>query len=92
VKLTIRGRSGSLHQFVRKKKNIKGQIVEYPKVNGPRNPKNVNHWEWQLSWKEKIDDRWITGSLRVPPAKANKVEQMILATLDITEIQAFIKG
>ena len=52
----IPGRSGTLYQRTKKKRLKTGKIVEYPLVEGSRNPDNVRHWFWQLTWKEKTDD------------------------------------
>jgi len=92
MKLTIAGKSGSLHQFVRKVKNSKGQVVLYPKIKGSRNINKPQHWQWQITWKDKVDDRFVSQSMRVPPAKANIVKKMILQSLDIKEIQTFLRS
>jgi DNA (cytosine-5)-methyltransferase 1 len=77
MRLTIALKNGSLHQFVRKVKNRDGKVVEYPKVKGERDPNNPRHWQWQLSWKEKVDNKWRTRCLSVPANKALKVRKMI---------------
>jgi hypothetical protein len=51
VRLTIRGNQGSLHQFTQKVTNKHGEVVEYPKVRGTRDPDNPKHWRWQVTWK-----------------------------------------
>ncbi|NJQ96737.1 MAG: hypothetical protein HC784_01540 [Hydrococcus sp. CSU_1_8] len=91
MKLKIIGKCGSLNQFVRKVKNSKGQIVLYPKVKGQRNPNNPRHWAWNLTWKDKVDDKFISRSTNVPPGRVSQVKAMILENLDISEIQAFLK-
>ena len=55
MRLTMKGKNGSLNQFTQKVKNKHGEIIEYPKVNGIRDPNNPKHWRWKLTWKEKID-------------------------------------
>jgi hypothetical protein len=90
MKLKITNKSGSLHQFVKKIKNRKGQIVEYPKVTGIRDENNVKHWEWQLTWREKAEDRSISHCIRVKPKQVKKVRELILANVPVSEIQAFL--
>jgi hypothetical protein len=58
MRLTTTGANGSLHQFTQKVKNKRGEIVEYPKVRGDRDPNNLLHWQFQVTWKEKIDGKW----------------------------------
>jgi hypothetical protein len=90
VKLKITQKSGSLHQFIRRVKNAKGKIVEYPKVTGIRDINNPKHWEWQLTWREKVDDRWCSRCIRVKPSQVKKVKQSILENFSLSEIQAFL--
>jgi hypothetical protein len=91
MKLKITGKCGSLNQFIRKVKNSKGKIVEYPKVKGSRNINNYRDWAWSLTWKDKIDDRFISRSMNVNPDRVARVKTMILESVDIKEIQAFLK-
>jgi hypothetical protein len=90
VKLKITQKSGSLHQFIKKVKNAKGKIIEYPKVNGIRDINNSKHWEWHYTWREKIDDRWCSRCIRVKPGQVKKVKQSILESVSLSEIQAFL--
>jgi hypothetical protein len=90
MKIKITEKSGSLHQFVKKVKNRKGQVVEYPKVDGIRNINNVNHWEWHLTWHEKVDDRWKSRCARVKPKHVKRVKELILANAVISEILAVL--
>ena len=91
MKLTVQGKSGSLNQFVRKIINPKGDIVEYPKVRGTRNIDNPHHWAWNFTWKDKVDAKFISRSINVPPALVAEVKAMILENIAITQIQAFLK-
>jgi hypothetical protein len=86
MRLTARGVSGSLHQFTQKVTNKQGETVEYPKVKGTRNPNNVKHWKFQISWKEKVDGRWRTRCRKISSHKVTTVKQQILAGEDITRI------
>jgi hypothetical protein len=86
VKLTVVGKSGSLHQFIRKQKNKKGVILYYPKVIGSRKVSNPFDWEWQWSYKGK------TICVRVHPSKAIEVKELILKRSSISQIQAFLNS
>ncbi len=86
MRLAARGVSGSLHQFTQKVTNKHGEIVEYPKVKGTRNPNNVKHWKFQISWKEKVDGKWRTRCRKIPSHKVATVKQQILTGEDITRI------
>lgn len=86
MRLAAKGVSGSLHQFTQKVTNKHGNIVEYPKVNGIRNPNNVKHWRWQISWKEKVEDKWRTRCCKIPSSKVATVKHQILTGEDISQI------
>ena len=91
MRLSTKGKSGSLHQFVRKVRNKKGEILHYPKVKGERNHDNPLHWEYQLTWREKVDGVVKSHCIRVLPTKATKIKELIVKGVDITEIQRFLK-
>ena len=90
MRLTMKGKNGSLNQFTQKVKNKHGEIIEYPKVNGIRDPNNPKHWRWKLTWKEKIDDRWLTRGLLVQPSQVTKVQKSIAGNVGIEEIWEFL--
>lgn len=90
MRLTTRGNQGSLHQFTQKVTNKHGEVVEYPKVRGTRDPDNPKHWRWQVTWKEKIDDKWRTRCVVVPPGKVAWVKRSIAQSIGIERIQEFL--
>ncbi|AFY96851.1 hypothetical protein [Chamaesiphon minutus] len=90
MRLTMKGKNGSLNQFTQKVKNKHGDVIEYPKVNGIRDPNNSKHWRWKLTWKEKIDNRWLTRGLRVKPSQVAKVQKSIARNVGIEEIREFL--
>lgn len=92
MKLTIVGKSGSLHQFIREVKNKKGIILKYPKVAGRRNPNNPAHYEWQWTYKTKIGDIQESTCIRVHPTKALETKKLILEHASISQIEAFLNG
>ena len=77
MKLAKSQRSGSLHQYVKKVTGGNGEIVEYPKVIGARDRDNINHWNYQLTWKEKIDGKWRTQCRSVPRNKVESIERIL---------------
>jgi hypothetical protein len=90
MRLTMKGKNGSLNQFTQKVTNKKGEVVEYPKVKGIRDPDNPKHWRWRLSWKEKVDEQWVTRGLSVKPSKVAIVKNLITRNVGIQEIQEFL--
>jgi hypothetical protein len=90
MRLTMKGKNGSLNQFTQKVKNKHGDVIEYPKVNGIRDPNNPKHWRWKLTWKEKIDNRWLTHGLPVKPSQVAKVQKSIARNVGIEEIREFL--
>jgi hypothetical protein len=90
MRLTMKGKNGSLNQFTQKVINKHGEVVEYPKVKGIRDLDNPKHWRWRLSWKEKVDERWVTRGLSVKPSKVAIVKNLITRNVGIQEIQEFL--
>ena len=91
MKLTVQNKSGSLNQFVRQCVNPKGDIIKYPKVKGTRNINNSRHWAWNLTWKDKVNGKFISRSINVSPNQVAQVKAMILENAAINDIQAFLK-
>jgi hypothetical protein len=77
VKLAKCQQSGSLHQYVKKVKGANGEICEYPKVIGERDRDNINHWNYQLTWKVKVDGKWCPQCRSVPRGKVREIEQIL---------------
>jgi hypothetical protein len=90
MRLTTRGKCGSLHQFTQKVTNKHGETVEYPKVRGERDPNNPKHWKWQVTWKESIDGKWRTRCSIVPAAKVIWVKKAIAQSVGIERIREFL--
>ena len=89
----IPGRSGTLYQRTKKKRLKTGKIVEYPLVEGSRNPDNVRHWFWQLTWKEKTDDgKYRSQIASVKPAQVEQVSILIAGNVDLEAILAYLRG
>lgn len=92
MRLVIVGKSGSLHQFVREVKNKKGIVSKYPKVAGRRNPNNPEHYEWQWTYKYKVENTQKSRCIRVHPTKALETKRLILEHATVSQIEAFLKG
>jgi hypothetical protein len=86
----VRGNSGSLCQFIQVKKNKIGEFIEYPKVEGERDPKNIDHYFWCYSFKEKIQDKFMTRSKSVPRSKVPTVRDLIAKSTPTAEILVFL--
>jgi DNA (cytosine-5)-methyltransferase 1 len=91
MKLAKSKQSGSLHQYVKKVRGENGDICEYPKIIGERDPDNITHWNYQLTWKEKVDGRWYPKCRSVPRSKVRAIEQIlregqgVLVAIDLLE-------
>jgi len=90
MRLTMKGKNGSLDRFTQKVKNKSGEVIEYPKINGIRDPDNPKHWRWKLSWKEKVNERWITRGLHVKPSQVAKVKKLIVGNAGIDTIRELL--
>ena len=90
MRLTTRGKHGSLHQFTQKVMNKSGEVVEYPKVRGNRDPHNPQHWKWQITWKENVDGKWQSRCRIVPHRQVRWVQKAISESLGIDAIRAFL--
>ena len=90
MRLTMKGKNGSLNQFTQKVKNKHGDVIEYPKVNGIRDPNNPKHWRWKLTWKDRINNRWLTRGCLVKPSQVAKVQKLIAGNVGIEQIREFL--
>lgn len=89
----IPGRSGTLYQRTKKKRLKTGKIVEYPLVEGSRNPDNVRHWFWQLTWKEKTDDgKYRTQIASVKPEQVEQIKVLIAGNVELEAILACLRS
>ena len=89
----VPGRSGTLYQRTKKKRLKTGKIVEYPLVEGSRNPDNIFHWFWQLTWKEKTDDgKYRSQIASVKPEQVEQVKILIAGNVELETILAYLRG
>jgi hypothetical protein len=89
----VPGRSGTLYQRTKKKRLKSGKIVEYPLVEGSRNPADILHWFWQLTWKQKGDDgKYRSQIASVPPERVEQVKVLIAGNVGLETILAYLRG
>jgi hypothetical protein len=89
----VPGRSGTLYQRTKKKRLKTGKIVEYPLVEGGRNPDNIFYWFWQLTWKQKTDDgKYRSQIASVKPAQVEQVKVLIAGNVELDTILAYLRG
>ncbi|AFZ15487.1 hypothetical protein Cri9333_4708 (plasmid) [Crinalium epipsammum PCC 9333] len=84
--------SGRLYPYTKNKKLKNGITATYPKVEGKRNPENIDHWYWGYSYKEFVDGDWKRRTLPVPKFRVRTVREMIDAGMSVDAIKALIKG
>jgi hypothetical protein len=84
--MKFRSPSGSLSGVTR---TIKGKT--YPIVDGDRDPDNLQHWNWQYTFKEKIpNEGFRSRSVSVPRTKVSEIRSMLTSGSSISEILAFL--
>jgi hypothetical protein len=77
---------GSLSGVTR---TIKGKT--YPIIDGDQDPDNLQHWNRQYTYKEKIPNKGFRSrSVSVPRAKVSEVRSMLTSGSSILEILAFL--
>ncbi|MCY7337950.1 MAG: hypothetical protein LH613_17350 [Chamaesiphon sp.] len=93
MRLTMRGKNGSLNQFTQKVKNKSGEVIEYPKINGIRDPDNPQHWRWHFTYKGKDKDgKYRTHTLSVRPQQVEAIKVLILGNVQLEAILAYLKS
>ena len=84
--------SGCLYRYLEHKKLKSGMIASYPRVEGDRDPDNIDHWRWAYNWEEKIHDDWKNRSIAVPKHLVSAIRTMISVDTPALEIREFIKS
>jgi hypothetical protein len=89
----VPGRSGTLYQRTKKKQLQNGQIKEYPLVSGNRDTHNVEHWFWQLTYKEKQPDgKYKSRTVSVAPGQVAAVKVLIAGNVQLELIISYLRG
>jgi len=83
--------SGWLHSYTKNKKLKSGIIATYPKVEGYRDPDNIDHWYWGYKYEVKIDGDWKTKTLPVHRFRVKTVREMIFRGAAVDAIKALIE-
>jgi hypothetical protein len=90
-RVDVPGNSGSLCQFVQVKKSKAGKLTEYTKVNGERDRRNIDHYFWCYTFKQKVQDKFLTRSKSVPRSKVPTVRDLIAKSTPTAEILIFLE-
>ncbi len=89
----VPGRSGTLYQRTKKKQLRSGQIKEYPLVLGERDPQNIRHWFWQLTYKEKQPSgKYKSRTVSVSPEQVAAVRVLIAGNVDLELIISYLNS
>jgi len=67
-------------------------VASYPRVEGHRDPDNINHWYWGYSYEELVNGVWKNRTLPVPKFRVLTVRDMIAQNSPVAAIKALIKG
>lgn len=83
---------GCLYKYLERKKLKDGSVIEYPRVDGERNPENLSHWRWGFNWELKIDGKWKGCSVgSIPFTIVSQIQLMQNQGASLEEIIEFIK-
>jgi hypothetical protein len=89
----VPNRSGTLYQRTKKKTLHNGVSKEYPLVIGERDPLKVQHWFWQLTWKEKQDNgKYKSHTASVSPQQVPTVKALIAGNAQLEVILSYLRG
>jgi hypothetical protein len=89
----IPGCSGTLCQRTKKKKLQNGKIREYPLVNGDRDPTNILHWFWHLSFKlREPDGRFKSHTVSVRPEQVEAIQVLIVGNVQLETILSYLQS
>jgi hypothetical protein len=89
----VPGRSGTLCQRTKKKKLQNGQIREYPLVRVERDPHNVLHWFWHLSYKQKEPDgKYKSHTVSVRPEQVAAVQVLIAGNAQLDVVLSYLRS
>ena len=89
--------SGSLVPVVQKKRNKQGRVVEYPRVEGERVPRELamsypHQFIWLYCWAVEDDGRWQKKSKSVPRNRIWLVKSAIASNKPVSEIISLINS
>jgi hypothetical protein len=90
--------SGSLVPVVQKKRDKQGRIVEYPRVEGERVPRELafdfpRQFNWQYCYSVQDEDGcWHTKKISVSPERVWSVRSAIASDRAVNEILSVIRG
>lgn len=87
--------SGWLEHYTKTKKLKSGVIATYPRVEGERDPEDLEHWYWAYRWEEKRDNAksdngYVTRAVSLPRNKVEAVQLAITLGWSVAKILKFI--
>jgi hypothetical protein len=89
----VPGRSGTLCQRTKKKQLQNGQPKEYPLVIGERDPLNILHWFWHLTYKERQPDgKYKSRTVSVTPEQVAAVKVLITGNAQLEVVLSYLRS
>jgi hypothetical protein len=86
--MRIRPPSGSLNKYTSNK-----QGITYPRIDGNRDPDNLNHWYWQFTYKEpSTRGKLRSRAISVPRKHVATVRSMVAAAASVAAVLSFLQG
>jgi hypothetical protein len=79
--------SGSINQFLSTNKKTG---IQYPKINGHRDPNNPAHWRWNYTYKLPTPTGFVTKSISVDRSLIGMVQKAISSGDSISSILALL--
>jgi DNA N-6-adenine-methyltransferase (Dam) len=89
--IVVSSSSGSLYRYLKNNKLKSGIVASYPRVEGARDPDNLNHWYWGYNYKILVGGSWKSKSVSVSRQKVHAVRQMIESSTSVATIKDFIR-
>jgi uracil phosphoribosyltransferase len=86
--MRIQTPSGSINKFTTQKNG-----KTYPVVVGDRDPNNIEHWNWNYSYKPKMPNgKFVTKTVAVSRRHLATIEPMIASGSSVAEILSFLQS
>jgi hypothetical protein len=83
---------GCLYKYLESKRLKDGTTVNYPRIDGERDPENPLHWRWGFNWELKINGKWKGRSIgSIPVEIILDIKLMQIDGASLEQIISFIK-
>jgi hypothetical protein len=87
----VPGCSGTLCQRTKKKKLKNGQTREYPLILTNRDPLNIFHWFWHLTYKQKQPNgKFTSRTVSVRPKQVAGVKVLIAGNAQLETVLSYL--